>query len=94
MKKVKHNKYALKIDAELDLHGFTRGEAQQALEDFLQHSEDQGFKRIRIITGKGLHSKGVPILKAMVSSHLKKQGYHFSRSKISEGDTGAFEVRI
>ena len=42
----------------LDLHGYTRQEAEQKTVDFVAHARRRGLKTVEIITGKGLHSPG------------------------------------
>ena len=41
---------------EIDLHGFTLDEANKEIERFILTSYENGFNRLRIVTGKGLHS--------------------------------------
>ncbi len=42
---------------EIDLHNKTKDQAIDLLSDFLKESEERGYKKVRIITGKGLHTK-------------------------------------
>lgn len=42
---------------ELDLHGHTGSEAMLELTNFLNRSIDQRVRTVRVVTGKGLHSK-------------------------------------
>ena len=42
--------------SEIDLHGFTLDEANKEIEKFILDSYDNGFNKLRIVTGKGLHS--------------------------------------
>jgi DNA-nicking Smr family endonuclease len=44
------------IEAELDLHGRTRVEAEQQLERFVALSQSQGRRCVRVIHGRGLNS--------------------------------------
>lgn len=46
-----------KPQSTLDLHGFTAGEAQKSAESFLSHAFHQHLRTLRLIVGKGLHSK-------------------------------------
>ncbi len=94
--KLKHkNKYLPDIEAVLDLHEFTREEASVAVEDFLKNAEEKKYRRIRIITGKGLHSaNGRGIMKEYVKNILERSGLKYSEAKISEGGSGAFEVEL
>ncbi len=45
-----------KIDAKLDLHGYSRDEAYNILVDFLNNSYQKKYRMLLIITGKGLNS--------------------------------------
>jgi DNA-nicking Smr family endonuclease len=45
-----------KIDAKLDLHGYSRNEAYGTLMDFLNNSYQRKFRMLLVITGKGLNS--------------------------------------
>ena len=44
------------IDAELDLHGYSTNNAYCKLINFLNHSISQGYRKLLIITGKGVNS--------------------------------------
>ncbi len=72
-----HNSYAVKIIAtknnierdsdEIDLHGLYVNEAIQFFkETLLIKMRDENFKSLKVIVGKGLHSKDKPKLKAAV----------------------------
>lgn len=41
----------------IDLHGHTGAEAMRELENFITHSIQQHVRTVRVVTGKGLHSK-------------------------------------
>ena len=41
----------------LDLHGFTLDEANKKVEGFLNDCFNQGVSKVKIVTGKGLHSQ-------------------------------------
>ncbi len=89
MKKEKVNKFALKIDANIDLHGLYESEAIQEVSEFLLNAEQKSFSRVCIITGKG---KG--ILQNGVRTWLLKEKYAFETAKITEGGSGALIVRL
>ena len=64
----------------IDLHGFTLGEANQKVSEFIQDCYDQNVIKINIITGKGLRSKNLndpyqskdlSILKYSVPEYIK-----------------------
>lgn len=88
------NKYTRTIQDTLDLHQHTREEARAAVLAFLAASEKAGYAYVRIITGKGLHSKNAPVLRDYVKSLLDKEGYEFWDAKIQDGGEGAIEVRL
>lgn len=94
-KKIRHNKYLQVTRSEIDLHDLTREEARDSLENFLKNARDKKYERIRIITGKGLHSEnGRSVLKEYVKNILEKKGLEYSDSKIYEGGGGAIDVRL
>ena len=46
----------------LDLHGYTTSEAEAALDLFLHHAKKMGFKRVKIVTGKGTGAVSAVVL--------------------------------
>lgn len=59
------------ICAELDLHGLDRFEAQEQLTVFLHRARHAGVC-VRVIHGKGISSRGEPVLKRMTRSWLSQ----------------------
>ncbi len=55
---------------ELDLHGLTAEEAEEALRRFVGRCRGINLATLRIITGKGLHSPGQPVLPAVAEATL------------------------
>ena len=55
---------------ELDLHGLTGPQAETRTEDFLASVRRRGVLFVRIITGRGLHSDGPPVLPGVVEEKL------------------------
>jgi DNA-nicking Smr family endonuclease len=47
------------IEASLDLHGMTQGEAHRALAEFVCASSDAGRRCLLVITGRGLDGPGI-----------------------------------
>lgn len=87
------NKYARPAEAELDLHMMTRDEARHQVDEFLEESRSLGYKKIRIITGKGLHSEnGVGVLNAYVKNILDGRSCEYANAKYNEGGAGALDV--
>ncbi len=63
-----------KFEAEdyIDLHGYRRDDARITLLEFIHHSQQQGYKLVRIVHGKGYNSDdNKPVLKAMVNKWLQ-----------------------
>jgi len=95
MRRIKQNKYEQAIDAELDLHGYTQAEAKELLYEFLDEAQDCGYRRVRIVTGKGLHSPdGIGIIKELTETILAQAGHRFVEAKQGDGGSGALIVTI
>ncbi len=52
----------LRHDSELDLHGMTQREARSAVESYLANSSGGATRLVRIICGRGLHSREGSVL--------------------------------
>lgn len=62
----------MKCDSRIDLHGLTRDEAWAQLDAFVGDCERRGFKKIMIVHGKGIHTKGTdPVLGEMVRKFIE-----------------------
>lgn len=53
-------------EREIDLHGLTVPEAELKVKNFLITSRQLGVRAVRVITGKGIHSPGLPVLPEMM----------------------------
>lgn len=80
------NKYPREAQAELDLHQHTRDQAADVVRAFLRESEGAGHTLVRIVVGKGIHSKEGPVLGDVVRALLRDEDYDFSDAKISQGE--------
>ena len=93
----------------IDLHGHTLESANQIIEKFINSSFDDGFDRLRVITGKGLHSKNdqnpyvsksMGILKYSVREFIEINKDLLSKikfiedAKIKDGGQGAFYIYL
>ncbi len=84
------------IDARIDLHGMTKAEAQNALDDFFRTARRKGFRKVLVIHGKGNHSAGGGVLSKWIKTYLErcpyagKNGY----AKRDNGGRGATWVMI
>jgi DNA-nicking Smr family endonuclease len=52
----------LRHDSELDLHGMTQREAKEAVASYLANSATMGSRLVRIVCGRGLHSRAGSVL--------------------------------
>ena len=80
---------------ELDLHEMLLDDALSATRSFLDSSYAKGLRKVRIITGKGIHSKnGEAVLRPAVTdackSHPKVR--EVTVPKAAEGGSGALTV--
>lgn len=55
----------------IDLHGYSRREAEEALESFILDSVASGYRCVLIVHGKGRHSSSPGILKRFTMNWLK-----------------------
>ena len=95
--------------SEIDLHGFTLDEANKTVERLIYKSYDEGVSKIRIVTGKGLHSdneknpylsKDLSILRYSVPEYIKKNNelmkliIEFKEASSHDGGDGAFYIHL
>ena len=101
----KENKFH--ITKSLDLHGYTLDEANKKVESFINDCFDQKVSKVKVVTGKGLHSqndkdpyisKEFGILKNSVPDFIKNNPSLMEKIKsitdaeITDGGSGAFYV--
>lgn len=80
------------IQAQIDLHGYNKDQAQQELDRFLAHCLDARLRCIRIIHGKGIGSaSGQAVLKHATRHHLSrlKSVLAWIQAKPQDGGSGA-----
>lgn len=85
----------MRVEATLDLHGYTRLEAKEAATLFLKEEYSKGRKKVEIVTGKGIHSAdGVSVVKESVIEAIKGlnivREYYFPRERY--GGSGTIHV--
>ena len=86
----------LPADAIIDLHGLTVAEVETQLRSFFIKARKNGFKKVLIIHGKGIHSQAEPKLKKAVMDFLEHSpiaGKH-GVPRAAEGGSGAVWVAI
>jgi DNA-nicking Smr family endonuclease len=94
-RKLKRGQYS--IEAELDLHGLTRLEAQQQLGEFVNECREYGIRCVRIIHGKGYGSSNQgPVIKPLVNQWLQRREeiLAFCSARPVDGGTGAVYVLL
>jgi DNA-nicking Smr family endonuclease len=90
----------LEVDAEYDLHGFKAREAEREVLRFVESSQRSGKRWVRIIVGKGLHSKdGKGTLRDHIVGALSQRAparyvLAFRTAPQRLGGTGALTVRL
>ncbi|SRR5690606_7194060 len=85
------------VEDELDLHGMTRLEAENALKDFVAASVARGHGCVRVVHGKGSRSgPGGPVLKFAVQEWLARCGnvLAFASADRRHGGSGAVYVLL
>ncbi len=86
----------IRIQGELDLHGYYRETALAALEHFIADAYRGGQKAVLVITGKGINSPEGPILQGAVAEWLRGKGRgmvaEFAPAPRDRGGRGAFVV--
>ena len=93
----------------LDLHGLTLNNANRAVEDLINVSFEKGVNKLKIITGKGLHSendknpyvsKKLGILKYSIPEYIKNKSdlmekiINIQDASIEDGGKGAFYIYL
>ena len=91
----------------LDLHGLSLNQANKIVKKFIIQSFEEGYKKLLIITGKGLRSKihqnpylseQMNVLKHSVPEFIKNDEYLFkrisgiSKADLRDGGEGAFYI--
>ena len=91
----------------LDLHGFSLNKANQIVKKFIIESFENGFKKLLIVTGKGLRSRvynnpylseQMNVLKHTVPEFIKNDEDLFdkinriSKADLKDGGEGAFYI--
>ena len=90
-KKVDKNKVP-----KLDLHGYSLSESNKIVNKFIIESFNRGFKKLLVVTGKGLRSKSydnpyvseqLSVLKYAIPEYIKSdENLNYKISKITQAD--------
>ena len=87
---------SMRLEGQLDLHGFTQVSGEIALREFLKNAVYKNWRWVRIITGKG-SPKNPSVLREQTPKWLQSMtelvtGY--AHAKPDDGGSGAFYVKI
>jgi DNA-nicking Smr family endonuclease len=77
------------IQDEIDLHGLTAKDAQELLKGFITEAISIGYRKVKVIHGRGLHSEKDSVLKPMVHSWLEENKYFWELCPSDQGGSGA-----
>lgn len=85
---------ALKPEASIDLHGLKAAEAEAALAAFLEAAARRGIEKVLVVTGKGIHSQGEPVLGKLARRVIETSPWagRFGTADAASGGGGALWV--
>jgi DNA-nicking Smr family endonuclease len=94
MQKLKRGRFP--VEDSFDLHNLGTHDAKVELLKFIGSSRRQGLQCIRVIHGKGLRSKGQPLIKLMTRQILREhpQVLAYTACKPNDGGDGASDVLL
>lgn len=95
--KLKNGEYS--VQKILDLHGLSLGEAKISFEEFLADSVKSGLNCVKVVHGRGLKSKSVPVLKENLKAWViramnRKWVTAFSSATMCDGGPGATYILL
>ena len=95
IKKLKRGQFV--IEDTLDLHGMNREQANLALGIFLDDAQQQGYRCVNVIHGKGYRSSdNIGVLKSLVNYWLQQHPgiVAFASAPPKDGGTGALNILL
>lgn len=92
-------KRRVEVEAQLDLHGRTRAEAEPKVRAFLEECVAQRWEIVAIVCGRGVHSDGgKPVLKPLMarwlSEDLREYAAEVAEAPAAMGGSGTLIVRV
>lgn len=97
MDKLKRGEFS--VQRTLDLHGYSIDDAGELFQIFIKDTIREGLKCVKIIHGRGLKSKGRPVLKEHLKTWIIKAMHRkwviaFSNAIMSDGGPGAIYILL
>ena len=94
LRRLRRGHYSVKDT--IDLHHMNVETARQVLAEFIDHALQRGLGCVRVIHGKGLRSRHLPLLKIMTNKLLRKHPrvVAFASCRPVDGGTGATNVLL
>ncbi|MCB9481718.1 MAG: Smr/MutS family protein [Desulfobacteraceae bacterium] len=94
-KKLHEGKFS--VQAYIDLHGFSRIDADEIVRNFLEKSFRENKNAVLIVHGRGLSSKNEPVLKNLVqeilsSNYWRRRIFACASAKSTDGGSGGTYV--
>ncbi len=78
----------------LDLHGETAASARRRASEWLHRQRAAGERLVRLITGRGKHSLGPPVLREEIEDLLRELGGELVGRVEAESGGGALRVEL
>ena len=97
MEKLRRGEFS--VQKTLDLHGYSINDADELFQTFIKDTIREGLKCVKIIHGRGLKSKGAPVLKEHLKTWIIKAMHRkwvlaFSNALMSDGGPGATYILL
>jgi DNA-nicking Smr family endonuclease len=97
MEKLRNSEFS--VQKTLDLHGHSVDNADKFFQAFIKEAVHEGLKCVKIIHGRGLKSKGAPVLKEHLKTWIIKAMHRkwvlaFSNALMSDGGPGATYILL
>jgi DNA-nicking Smr family endonuclease len=97
MEKLKRGEFS--VQKILDLYGYSINDADELFQIFIKDTVREGLKYVKIIHGRGLKSKGAPVLKEHLKTWIIKAMHRkwvlaFSNAIMSDGGLGATYILL
>jgi DNA-nicking Smr family endonuclease len=97
MEKLRSGEFS--VQKTLDLHGHSVDDADELFRAFIRETIHEGLKCVKIIHGRGLKSKGTPVLKEHLKTWIIKAMHRkwvlaFSNALMNDGGPGATYILL